>query len=443
MPDPVAPNPRGEVNKAVLRDAQRITVRQATHAAATHYPGSVSQHEQRAKQTRRGAAAAAQKELNRDLQQPTRSETIQADARYPGRQSGQREVHIRGGQDLAISHLAPDAQQAKRDLGAQVFEGNRIERQTNWEKRKLAGTPEAGYIAAAQLAETGAATAENISAAAGLFTAADAGITSVVASGIGAAANAGSKFSYNTAARLAAGRVQQIREEANLRNPETGELKSGPLPREQALETGYEEATRDWAHSKSLRRGIAAASDVVGAVTGGVEAVGDKIKQAAMVTGGRLAEVEGVGKATGGITGNVASRSAGTAFEGVNAAEAATTAGIGHISGGLLESLEKRLHRVRNPEASDASKERHFQDRANFLGDEYEGVERGAANVLQSIPGRLRARKFAKVAGEALTNHREAEQELKAQRKREAHDARMKTKRPVAKPKRRGPSSTT
>ena len=46
MPDPVAPNPRGDVSKAVLQDAQRFTVRQATYAAATHYPATVSRHEQ-------------------------------------------------------------------------------------------------------------------------------------------------------------------------------------------------------------------------------------------------------------------------------------------------------------------------------------------------------------------------------------------------------------
>ena len=436
MPDPVAPNPRGEVNKAVLRDAQRITVRQATHAAATHYPGSVSQHEQRAKQTRRAAAAAAQKELNRDLQQPTRSETIQADARYPGRQSGQREVHIRGGQDLAISHLAPDAQQAKRDLGAQVFEGNRIQRQTNWEKRVLAGTPAAGYIAAAQLAETSAASAENISAAAGLFTAGDAGITSAVASGLGAAANLGAKYAYDTAGRLAAGEVQQAREEAGLRNPETGVEKSGPLRREQALKADFAKATGDWANTKSLRRREAAVSDTIGTVTGALQTGEKLIEQAAKATGGRLAGV-------GGIVGNVASRSAGPGFDGLNVGEAVGAAAVNHSTGEIMDRAVKLLSHVRNPEATDAAKERHFQERADVLGNEYERVESDAANVLQSIPGRLRARKFAKVAGEALTNHREAEQELKAQRKREAHDARMKTKRPVAKPKRRGPSSTT
>ncbi|MAI56239.1 MAG: hypothetical protein CMP93_03225, partial [Gammaproteobacteria bacterium] len=152
MPEPIAPNPRGELNRAVLRDAQRIAVRQATHEASSHVYGTASNHEKNAKSTKRKAAAQAQRKLNEALKTPTKTVTIEADARYPGRQSEQREVHIQGGRDLAIGHLTAEEKQGKRDLGAQVFEGNRIQRQTNWEKRVLAGTPGAGYIAAAQLA---------------------------------------------------------------------------------------------------------------------------------------------------------------------------------------------------------------------------------------------------------------------------------------------------
>ena len=426
MPEPIAPNPRGELNRAVLRDAQRITVRKATHEASAHVYGSVSNREENAKSTKRRAAAQAQGKLNEALKRPTKTVTIEADARYPGRQSEQREVHIQGGRDLAIGHLTAEEKQEKRDLGAQVFEGNRIQRQTNWEKRVLAGTPAAGYIAAAQLAETSAASAENISAAAGLFTAGDAGITSAVASGLGAAANLGAKYAYDTAGRLAAGEIQQAREEAGLRNPETGVEKSGPLRREQALKADFAKATGDWANTKSLRRREAAVSDTIGTVTGSLQTGEKLIEQAAKATGGRLTGVKG-------IVGNVASRSAGSGFDGLNVGEAVGAAAVNYSTGEIMDRAVKLLSHARNPEARDAAKERHFQERADVLGNEYERVESDAANVLQSIPGRLRARKFAKVAGQALKNNRD--EVARAQR--------LKLKRPQARPDRKSHRTTS
>ena len=395
---PPEDNPRHDQNRWVLRSAERNPVRAATsHRLAGLAPWTESYAEKHNVEDRRKEAAAAHSEINSALTSPKITRQMEPSERFPNR-GLTHEFHVKGGADLAIGHLTAAGKKKKREAGAAIFESNRIDRETEWEKRTLAGTTSHGYIVGAQIAETVAKAAEITSTIAGLASAGDAGITAATASAVGAAAQLGSAYSYGKASQLARDDANEIR--AKYADG------SGPITPEDNFRKELGDTTAEWAKTKELRRYHSAVSDTLGAVTGGLQTGEGLVEGLSGTVGQKAAEAPGP-------VGEFLDQSAGGAFKGENLASAGTTARINYSSGEVFDSGVKGVGQRLDPRSTEKAKIETFQARADVLGHEYERVEVSAANTIRGL---VKTPRLLGVVHEAVEQNRQ--QKAKDDRKK-------------------------
>jgi len=386
---PPEDNPRHDQNRWVLRSAERNPVRAATsHRLAGLAPWTESYAEKHNVEDRRKEAAAAHSEINSALTSPKITRQMEPSQRFPNR-GLTHEFHVKGGADLAIGHLTAAGKKKKREAGAAIFESNRIDRETEWEKRTLAGTTSHGYIVGAQIAETVAKAAEITSTIAGLASAGDAGITATAASVIAGAAQLGSGAAYGRASQLARNDANEIR--AKYADG------SRSITPEDNFRKELGDTTAEWAKTKELRRYQSAAADTIGAVTGGLQAGEGLVGDLSRAVGKEAAEVPGP-------AGKILDQSAGGAFNGENLASAGTTAAINYKSGEVLDTFAKNVGQRWDPRSTDKAKEETFQARADVLGHEFGRVE---VNAVNTIRGFVKPPRLLGVVHEAVEAHQE------------------------------------
>lgn len=382
-----------ESNRIVLRAAERTDTRAGTsYRLARRTPFTKSYAEKHTVDELRTAAAAAHSEINSALTSPKVKRLMEPTAFFPDRARHEHEFNVKGGADLAMGHLSEQGKNKKREAGAAIFESNRIDRETEWEKKTLAGTTSHNYIVGAQIAETVASAAEITSTIAGLASAGDAGITATAASVIAGAAQLGSGAAYGKASQLARKDANEIRAKY--------EDVSGPITREENFRKELGDTTAEWAKTKELRRYHSAAVDTIGAVTGGLQTGEGLVKELSGAVGQKAAEAPG-------SLGKVLGQSAGGAFKGENLASAGTTAAINYKSGEVLDTFAKNVGQESNrwnARSTEKAKIENFQARADVLGDEYERVEASAANTIR---GFVKTPRLLGVVHEAVEQNRQ------------------------------------
>ena len=393
---------RAQINRLVLRDAERPIERKFTAAIASHTSavGIDSQgihiHESRAQHERR-----------------------LVDSANAGRKTAQKAL-----EGLTPAEQRQHATASHKELGASIYEANRIERQAHWTKQVVADQASHTQIRAAMGLESTAKGAERVSTAAGLTAAADGGAVALTAGAVGAASNAGSSAGYHLASKAARREAASSTEGFTTENAAHGISTTSPEVRRE-----FASKTADWADVKKQTRGVGAFTDTVGAVLGGLSVGEGQVKAAGQYIG-EQAEALRHG-------GDVAGRAAGPLRQEQNLAGAGTVAAANYVGGEATgkssEAAAKRVTKAAMGTTSAVTKESTYQARADVLGSAFQKMDDDAQTRIATFVRNRKGRRLA----EAVQQKR---QQAAAEQPTEPRGESPKL-RPLAKPPPRRPGS--